>query len=332
MPKLVFVAEAPTFVEHRLGRPFSSTAGAEFRRMLAQANLQPTDYSLLYAFNSPAPNDNMESVLVARKTLPAEYNYSAVSHGKYMPEKYCAQLPDLLARIADCEPTVVVPLGEIALWAVTGNSGIGSLRGQASLAPAGYKIIPTYSPQAVLRKWSLRTTCVFDLLKAARHAESKNLNYPLRRLLLEPTPTEAIDFIRSCYNQPLVSFDVETKRRTITCLGLSFRTDEAICIPFYDPRSSTKSFYSHIEEIRIWSELKKLFESGTPFLAQNGMYDIQYMLAHGIAVKNFAHDTMLMHHSLYSELPKGLGFLASIYTDEQPWKLIRNNDDFKENA
>ena len=32
---------------------------------------------------------------------------------------------------------------------------------------------------------------------------------------------------------------------------------------------------------------------------------------------------MLAHHSLYSELQKGLGFLGSIYTNYPSWKSMR---------
>jgi hypothetical protein len=31
---------------------------------------------------------------------------------------------------------------------------------------------------------------------------------------------------------------------------------------------------------------------------------------------------MLLHHSLFPEMLKGLGFLGSIYTNEQSWKLM----------
>ena len=36
---------------------------------------------------------------------------------------------------------------------------------------------------------------------------------------------------------------------------------------------------------------------------------------------------MLLHHSLFPELQKGLGFLGSIYTNEASWKLMRGQDD-----
>lgn len=67
-----------------------------------------------------------------------------------------------------------------------------------------------------------------------------------------------------------------------------------------------------------------MLETEIPKLAQNGLYDVQYCIRNGWPVRNFTHDTMLRHHSLYPEMEKGLGFMGTIYTDEQPWKMLRN--------
>jgi hypothetical protein len=40
----------------------------------------------------------------------------------------------------------------------------------------------------------------------------------------------------------------------------------------------------------------------------------------GLKIQNCTEDTMLLHHALYPELQKGLGFLGSIYTNESSWK------------
>ena len=58
-------------------------------------------------------------------------------------------------------------------------------------------------------------------------------------------------------------------------------------------------------------------------LFQNGVFDLSYLLRMGFVVNNCQHDTMLLHHALYPELLKGLGFLGSIYTSEPAWKLMR---------
>jgi hypothetical protein len=64
--------------------------------------------------------------------------------------------------------------------------------------------------------------------------------------------------------------------------------------------------------------------SPIPKTFQNGLYDLQYIWScWKCPTKNFEHDTMLLHHSLQPELPKSLGFMGSVYTDEISWKLLR---------
>ena len=36
---------------------------------------------------------------------------------------------------------------------------------------------------------------------------------------------------------------------------------------------------------------------------------------------------MLLHHALYPEMLKGLGFLGSIYSEEIAWKSMRTKGD-----
>ena len=77
--------------------------------------------------------------------------------------------------------------------------------------------------------------------------------------------------------------------------------------------------------MQAWRLVKEILALPMPKLAQNGLYDLQYLWRpHGIAVKNYAEDTMLLHHALYIELKKDLGYLGSIYTDEAAWKLMRH--------
>ena len=68
-----------------------------------------------------------------------------------------------------------------------------------------------------------------------------------------------------------------------------------------------------------------LLESVIPKVFQNGLFDMQYLARMGLQVRNALHDTMLLHHVLYPELQKGLGFLGSIYSNEPAWKLMRTH-------
>ena len=55
------------------------------------------------------------------------------------------------------------------------------------------------------------------------------------------------------------------------------------------------------------------------------MYDLQYLLRLGLRVNAASHDSMLLHHSIFPEMNKGLGFLGSIYSFEPAWKLMRKH-------
>jgi DNA polymerase I-like protein with 3'-5' exonuclease and polymerase domains len=77
------------------------------------------------------------------------------------------------------------------------------------------------------------------------------------------------------------------------------------------------------EEQKAWEQVAYLLESPIPKLGQNFIYDLQYIVKMGIRPRAFQEDTMLLHHSLYPEMQKDLGFLGSIYTNEAAWKLMR---------
>jgi hypothetical protein len=66
---------------------------------------------------------------------------------------------------------------------------------------------------------------------------------------------------------------------------------------------------------------------------QNGLYDVQWLWRKlGMPVRQFTEDTMIRHHSMYSELEKGLGFLGSVYTDMPSWKAMRKRSDEMEKS
>ncbi len=47
------------------------------------------------------------------------------------------------------------------------------------------------------------------------------------------------------------------------------------------------------------------------------------MLRAGLRPTMCDHDSMLLHHALYPEMLKGLGFLGSIYANDIAWKSMR---------
>ena len=101
-------------------------------------------------------------------------------------------------------------------------------------------------------------------------------------------------------------------------------------IEFIDERKEDWNYWNKTEEEYAWSAVKTVLESNFPKVGQNGLYDIQYLWRqYGLRVNNYLHDTMLLHHSLQPELPKGLGFLGSVYCSERAWKKLRTFEEEK---
>lgn len=115
-----------------------------------------------------------------------------------------------------------------------------------------------------------------------------------------------------------ISCDIETKQNQITCIGFSPDPSVALVIPFFT--QSGDNYWD--DEVSVWNMIRDwLAKYNTVF--QNGLYDMSHLWkTYGIPTPKNYGDTMLLHHALQLEMNKGLGFLASIYTDEPAWKQM----------
>jgi uracil-DNA glycosylase len=285
------------------------------------------------------PPDNKLDYLCCKKTeLPEKgknYARPALGQGKYLQPSYFGEIDRLWTEIGNTRPNLIVALGNTASWGVINNSGIGGIRGtiteykSAVRTEVRGKCLPTYHPAGVMRNWSWRTIVVADLMKAWRESATSALVRPTRDIIMTPTIDEITSWTSRflANSQSLLSVDIETKSGQITCIGFGSGRSMALVIPFgVVSRSETGSYWSSpLDEERAWELVSRLLASPNPKVFQNGVYDLQYLTRIGLTVNNCLHDTMLMHHSIFPEMQKGLGFLGSIYTNEPAWKLMRKH-------
>jgi len=188
-----------------------------------------------------------------------------------------------------------------------------------------YKVLATYHPAGVMRQWSWRTIVVSDLIKALREGQFPEVRRPAREVEVNPSLSEVEAIVHQLLTNPppLMAVDIETEGGQIKCIGFGWARNKALVVPFVDRAASGYSYWPKADERRAWDLCEQLLASPIPKLFQNGMYDLQYLLRAGLRVAACRHDTMLLHHSLFPEMKKGLGFLGSVYTDEPAWKLMR---------
>lgn len=289
------------------------------------------------------------------------YEYPQLSTGKYLDPIRCLELFTLREEIQRVRPNICIALGNTAFWALCHTTGIQKHRGTIldSILVPGVKVLPTYNPGAVIADWSKRVIVIADLMKAIRESEFPTIERPARSIHI----AESIQDIEDYMNEFLIPsthfmFDIETiARKFISCISFSAAPDSALVIPFikYGPKyyKSTElewipitngepahskevevwrsagpnrfsTYWPSIhEEKRAWRMVQKILALPHPKGGQNILYDTQYLLMHGIVPRNISMDTMILHHALHPELPKSLGFLGSIYSNEASWKEFR---------
>lgn len=329
--KIFLLAEAPGTEESLKGEPLVGPSGWELRRMLRTIGV---DLNACYKSNvfsrQPMANnlalygvDRDSASVQARALGPLTTNPITFIADEYLPE-----LSRLREELAAVNPNVVVALGNTACWALGLGQGIGALRGSIHtshiLPDRALKVLPTFHPAAVLRQWDQRTIAIADLAKAHNESHSPDIQFDNTELWLQPTLRDLDEFADLHLRHATVcATDVETKRGQITCMSFAPSPAYSITIPFWQD-GERPSYWANVEEeliawcwCRHWLEKPDLIK-----VLQNGMYDTQYFLRYGINPVNFTADTMLAHHSLFSELNKGLGFLGSIYANYPNWKSL----------
>lgn len=344
--KILIVGEAPGQQEKLLGIPFVGASGSELTKMLKEAGINRDDCFLTNVFNEQPFAGNVENFCTKRleastqyqamllsgevtvgDAWPAVYNWPPLKMGKYVEPQYLHNLIRLKTEIETVRPNLIIALGNVACWALLGTGGIMKIRGtiaESSLVP-GVKVLPTYHPAQILRQWDLRAIAVLDLVKARKEAVRPEIIRPSRQIWINPSLADLDDFhARYIEGSKLLAVDIETMRGQIDCIGFAPSKTECVVVPFI---KAGKHYWPTVEdEVSAMRWCRKVLQSNIPKVFQNGMYDLQWIWKKWrCPVKAATHDTMLLHHSLQPELQKGLGFLGSIYTLEQSWKIMREH-------
>jgi DNA polymerase len=321
--RIVLVGEAPGEQEEMTGIAFIGNAGQELNRLFAECGLERSEIYLTNVLWTRPPNNKLEAFCVPKSQVPPGYSLPPLSSGKYLHPDLLPELARLSRELREIRPNLIIAAGGTASWALVGNGKIGSIRGTIHESSFG-KVLPTYHPSYLFKDWSLRVVIKADLIKARLEAGFREIRRPVRYVTHDPTLTEVEEYCKECLNHPLVALDVETYKRTITHLGLAYNPTELIVVPFFDRRKPGGSYWSRDEEVIVRMAIGTVTRNAKiKKITQNGIYDIQYLLEEGYALCNFSEDTMLQQHALYPEMPKSLGFLGSIHTNEVAWKKLR---------
>lgn len=351
---VLLVGEAWGENELKTGKGFVGASGAELLKMLSDAHvltLTATDHDYIrkyYRTQDPWCLDavwEMHPEVIRTNVFQQHPPANRLEHfcgpkadgiphfpmlvkSGYVRKEYQYELDRLGDEILGLDPNLIVCLGNSALWALAGRTGITKLRGTTCVSThvvSGYKLLLTYHPAAVLRQWELRPTTIIDLRKIHHENQFPEVRRPRVEIWIEPNLQDIEAFISIYITNgcDILSVDIETSGSQITCIGFAPRPDLAIVIPIHDERNKSGSYWSTAaDERRCWELIRPVLENPKIYkLMQNGLYDVAFIWrSTGIKVMGCKEDTMLLSHAEQPEALKGLGYLGSLWTDFGAWK------------
>lgn len=332
--KIMLVGELPHERDLDKGEPFVGGPGFELTKMLAEAGISRESCYITMVMKERVAGNRIEFLIATRKKDVTSAH--VLFQGKMVVPSLVASIAELRQEILRVKPNVVCTFGNLALFALTGEWAALSWRSsimESTLVP-GVKVIPTISPAMVMRSWELRPFLVHDLKRVRANSGSNEIVRPAYNFTVRPTYEVAISTLQSLLAKAKAAnasgqklkygMDIETRAGHISCFGISWSPLNAICIPLMCVEKP-EGYWTLEEEANLVFLIYQICRE-VKVIGQNWNYDAQYVYRYWHFICPDVEDTMVQHHSCFSNLPKNLAFLSSMYLDDHLyWKDERTN-------
>lgn len=306
--RIAIVGDYTDKFDDRTLRPFSGMGGSVLEECLHAARLIKGEVYLTNLFKTWYPRKGHYT----KGTAPDWLDEKA---GKFSEEGR-ESVEELKAELREVQANVIVTLGIAPTLALLNIKQVGTYRGYF-FSWEGRKVVPTLTPSSALRAAGHKYMIMSDLKKAKQESYIPELIRPDRKIIYNfSNVEEVLQWLEIYENASIFAFDIEVLNFEVACISFAADSTVGLVIPIQDK-------WTEDEELLIWRAIARVLQNPkSTKIAQNGIFDIQFLLArHGIYVQGELRDTMLAHSVMYPELPKGLGFLGSIYCGTQEyWK------------
>jgi DNA polymerase I-like protein with 3'-5' exonuclease and polymerase domains/uracil-DNA glycosylase len=322
---IAIIGEFPSAEDLRIGTPFNGQTGGLLNSLLSKAGLLRNSCFLSNVIRERPPNGDPDEWISERKTPP--HPTWVRINGKWCDPRVAAGIRVLEAELAEVRPKLVITTGNTPLWVLAGSSGATKWRGSRLQPPEKeYTIVPTLGLESARREESLKNVILMDLRRAKAIYEHKQIPR-VYQFTIAPSFSETVSFLTGLLERAesgnlLLSGDLETRTGHIACFGIADSPTRAFCIPFLETNDVNPFYWPAEQEAVIVHLCLQLFAHGNiEWVGQNFLYDCQYFHRFFAGYPVRVSDTMIGHHSIYSNMRKGLDFLSSMYAqDHIYWK------------
>jgi hypothetical protein len=220
-------------------------------------------------------------------------------------------------------------MGNVPLNALTGRKGILKTRGYIRPGPfEGSYTLPTVHPSFIQRGQSKYSAALIHDLQKAVDLARDGMRVEWLDYELDPPAGIAYGWAQRAAERlrkgdTFLAFDIETPGKdedegeldddtdptyTILRIGFSYEGLHALSIPWAPEYMAT---------------IRHLMGGAWPKVVWNAGFDVPRLRAQGVVIGGLVHDGMVAWHILHSDLPKGLGFVATFCCPFQAeWKHL----------
>jgi len=245
----------------------------------------------------------------------------------------CAPL--LIKEIEECNPNVIIALGETALNLLTPKKGISTYRGIATKGFQDRKVFPTWHPAFIMRMQHNWGFAVHDLIRAKAESEFPEIRrVPFEIIRQADYTTTLSDCMSDIRGSGTCTFDFETtglsaKSSEIRMCGFTGRPDKAYV---YDWTVGAQQLLEKVfadPKIEVCGQNILAFDM--PFAEDKGVkidwtgkiFDL--MVAFHLCNSSYGQTTIGEQRKSGSwqggrGTEKDLAFIASLHTDMEYWK------------
>ncbi len=320
---IFLLGEFAEVYDQKQGYHFSGGSGQELRKMCTEA-----DFSFYDCYH-----DMVFSIQGNTSFIPSGYCTDWSKKLPFVKPKFQEHVDYVRQAIYDSNCGLVIALGDLSLFILTGEKSVAKWRGSCmdtEINGRRIKVIPTYAPSRILKVWDWRHIALYDLQRAQTESLTVTYRDPGWKFQIDPGFIEAVAALRFLLSRlddkpMLISHDLETINRHISCSGLAWSRTEAICIPFMTPeegRGGNHNYWTVTEETELLLLHQKILtHPNARVVGQNYLYDMQHIAKSWGFQPNLYMDTMLAWHTVFPGEKKSLDFLASLFCDHYVyWK------------
>jgi len=238
--------------------------------------------------------------------------------------KACA--PYLELEIKAVDPDWILTMGNEALQAVTGHSGIMQYRGKI-LEAHGRKVIPTISSAAISRNPGQTASYMANLRFFAAQVYDKAAKVKPPTIHFINTSYHFKVLKRAIKRADVISFDIETTRaptefhptaRVVSLSGTLVIDGKTLvwALPLFHPQSPFRKSWQ-----KALRQLVPLMAKVPKRIAHNGKFDCRWLRRFGQCDIDITFDTMLAAHLLDENREKGLKPQGTSRLGVAPWGI-----------